>query len=248
MRTLFFVVALMALSGCATLSDPNIETLTRSAEAQNAQITQIVAARETAKADAYAACINGGKSTPADCAVANLAMFGGGGGGSELPRVALPNYQRPPTPMEQFTGLANAGAPVIGAAINGAVNIATARENGRTQRVIAQTNAQRETAIVDAFARFGGNTVDAFARLPPTTVTHTTITAQGDLVQGDGNTLVRGQIGDAAGRDMAGRDVVPGVVNYGRDIRLSSPGPYVGPICTGDECQPTTPAPETDGE
>lgn len=237
--------ALLALSGCATLSDPNIEMLTRSAEAQNVEIAKIAAAREAAKADAFAACLNGGKATAADCAIANLAMFGGGGG-ADMPRVALPNYSRPPTPAEQFTGMMGAVMPGLAAMGNVMATIETARENGQTQREITRVNAEREVGIVNAFAQFGNGAVGAFARLAPTSVTTTTINAQGDLVQGDGNQLVRGQIGDRAGRDLAGRDVIPGVVNYGRDLRIDSAGPYTGPICTGEGCQPTTPPPDDD--
>lgn len=236
---LILVLAVLALSACASTPDANYSAyIEANARAQQQQAAQLASIADASACNGDATCVVAAK------AMAAMAVQGGAG------QQGVSQYVRQPGAAERF-GLALLGA------LPGLGQTYAAIDAGRNSVRIAEVNAGREVAIVEALGGVTGRVADAFALLPPSTY------VGGDLISGTqhiGDTVGRDQIsgsqhlgdwrtGDNIARDTIGRDRT----DYGSGNRIDSPGPYrdtgnTGPRCTGIGCQTVNPLPEPEPE
>lgn len=236
---LILVLAVLALSACASTPDANYSAyIEANARAQQQQAAQLASIADASACNGDATCVVAAK------AMAAMAVQGGAS------QQGVSQYVRQPGAAERF-GLALLGA------LPGLGQTYAAIDAGRNSVRIAEVNAGREVAIVEALGGVTGRVADAFALLPPST--H----VGGDLISGTqhiGDTVGRDQIsgqqhigdwrtGDDIRRDTIGRDRT----DYGSGNRIDSPGPFddvgnEGPRCTGIGCQTVNPLPEPEPE
>lgn len=233
--TLLIILLAGALAGCA--STPKIDP------GYTAYLEQAKAAQDRRSAEIAAAAAtndcppNDGTCVVAVKALAAMAAVSAGG------HAQLAPPPRQISGAEKFAAIAGALSPIAGTLVNGYVAVKQAHSSERQ-------SANQWNAI----AGIVGSTTSSMGSVAQGA--RPSITVGGDYVAGDGNTTVRGQIGDAAGGDVVrgtqyqgpvaggdqiGRDRVDnsGVIHVGDDDRYTSPGPYTGPICSGDTCQST---------
>jgi hypothetical protein len=241
---LTLLVAMLALSACATTPDPHYQQLVNfhnaEREAREARFASIAATAEGCQDDACRTTI---------AAFAALAQAGGGGAAATLPA-----YRKQYHPA---WGILGAVAP---AAISAAVSW-------------RQSDNSRDVSLAQ-YGFLGGVVRDVVSspalQAPSITVGGDYIPGSqhvGDAIGGD---YITGHVGDAIGRDQIGGDQhvgdtvggdqiggdaiggdrVDGDGNYNAG-RIDSPGPFEenGDDCTGDGCQgennvPPEPEPE----
>jgi hypothetical protein len=226
---LVLVIALALLPGCQSAATRN--------EAARQAYGDLVIKREKSAADARkevlqtigasaVACNGDARCVEHIASMAALAYVGGGAGVGLTP---IPPPQREPSAAEKFASFAGAISPILGTLATGAVQwhqADTSRDVSRAQ-----------------YSFLGGvvhDTASAAAAMQPN------VSVGGDYIAGDGNTAVRGHVGDAIGGSVVGGDQIgrdrtdnSGVIHTGDGDRYGSDGPYTGPICSGDTCQPT---------
>lgn len=227
---LLILATLTLLAGCGGAAVRN-----RDAWQQYAEIT---VKRDEAKAQqqrdsvaalagASAACKGDARCVEHVTAVAALALVGIGQGGAGQAPIAPP--PREPSGVEKFAAVAGALAPIVGTAVTGAV-----------QWHQADTSRDVSLAQYGFLAGTVHDVAGAAAMMQPS------VSVGGDYVSGNGNSVTRGHVGDAIGGSVVGGDQIgrdrtsnSGVIHTGDGDRYTSPGPYTGPICSGDTCQPT---------
>lgn len=248
MRIVFLLLAALAgLTGCGRNTKPDaapptgyaayVELVTKDRAAQQKRVEGI--------ASTATSCAGDARCVEHVAAMAALASLAGGSGNAIAPPPAPP---RELSGAEKFAQVVGALSPLAGTLVNGAVSMRQAQYSRDTAR---DQYAWLGNVVRDSTAAMGTVASTAVANARPS------ITVGGDYIAGDGNTTVRGQIGDTAGgdvvrgtqyqgpvagRDQIGRDQITGS-HVGDNDRYSSPGPYEGPYCTGDGCQPQ-PEPE----
>lgn len=248
MRKSFAVllVAFALMTGCASNRAKNsYENYLTAATAQSLSARQAQADAETAKWNAAGACA---KSSDVSGCMLGLAAIGGGGYRAPEPTIAPP--PRELSGVEKFAAVAGALSPLAGTLVTGAVQMKQAeygRDTARDQYAWLGGIVHDSTSAMAAVA---GSSTTAMANVAINS--RPNVTVGGDYTQGDGNTVIRGHVGDAVGRDqingtqyqgpvvgrdLIGRDQLVGS-HVGDNDRYASPGPYEGPYCTGDECQP----------
>lgn len=227
---LLILAVLTLLAGCSGAATRN-----REAWSEYAQITvkrdEARAAQQRdaigALAGAAAACNGDARCVEHTTAVAALALVGIGQGGAGQTPIAPP--PREPSGVEKFAAVAGALAPIVGTAVTGAVQW-------------HQSDTSRDVSLAQ-YGFLAGTVHDvagAAATMQPS------VAVGGDYVSGNGNSVTRGHVGDAIGGSVVGGDQIgrdrtdnSGVIHTGDGDRYTSPGPWTGPICTGDTCQPT---------
>lgn len=222
------ILAALLLTGCGGAA-------VRNREAWQEYATITVKAREAAakqQQDAIAALAGAAASCQGDArcvehvtSVAALALVGGAAPSSPL---ALAPPPREPSAAEKFAAVAGALSPIIGTLATGAVQW-------------HQSDTSRDVSLAQ-YGFLGGVVRDvskAASAMQPS------ISVGGDYTAGNGNSITRGHVGDAIGGSVVGGDQIgrdrtdnSGVIHTGDGDRYTSPGPYTGPICTGDTCQP----------
>lgn len=243
LATLLIIILAVALSGCVSAPkvDPGYAAYLEQAKAAQDRRSAEIAAAATAS-DCPA---NDGTCVVAVKALAAMAAISGAGSSQLAPP------PRQVSGAEKFAAVVGALSPIAGTLVNGYVAV---RQSESSERMAAN----QWSAIGGIVSSTTGNMGAVAAGARPS------ITVGGDYVAGDGNTTVRGQIGDTAGGDVVrgtqyqgavaggdqiGRDRVDndGVIHFGDNDRYGSDGPWTGPICSGDACQSTTPGEDDAG-
>lgn len=219
MRFALVFAFLIALVGCdsAPTLDPGYAAYLKNSEMRQQQALAAIAGISAASS----AC------TDARCvehvaSVAALAYANGGGAGAN---VAPPPRQI--SGAEKFAAVAGALSPLAGAAITGFVQV-------------KQTQANRDVSLAQ-YGWLGGVVHDVSSASTSIATAGPRIEVGGDYVTG--TQVGRDQISGnpvTIGRDAIGGDRIDngGTIHTGDGDRYGSPGPYTGPICTGDGCQP----------
>ena len=232
------ITALATLAGCSNSAVRNREAYDHYAEivvkrdsaaAQERQDTITGLARAADRCGADARCVEHVASLAAIAAVASST-------GAQPLSLAPP--AREPSASEKFAAVAGALSPLLGTLATGAVQW----HQADTSRDVSRAQYDWLGAVVHDTAGAAASVAQAGPR----------ITVGGDYVSGTqvgrdqiggdltGRDVISGtqHTGDTVGRDQAGQSIVTGS-HIGNDDRYTSPGPYTGPICTGDTCQPT---------
>lgn len=240
---LILVLAVLALSACASTPDANYNAyIEANARAQQQQAQQLSTIADADACNGDPTCVVAAK------AFAAMAVQGAAS------QRGVSQYVR------QRGAAENIALGLLGT-LPGLGQTYAAIDAGRNSVRIAEVNAGREVAIVEALGGVTGRVADAFAMLPPSTY------VGGDLISGtqhigDTTSVGRDQIGrdqhigdwrtgDDTRRDTIGRDRTD--TDYGSGNRLNSPGPYrdtgnTGQRCEGIGCQTTNPPPPVDPE
>lgn len=227
----FLIVLALALAVSACASAPK--------SSYSEYLAAMTAQRAVGDAQAQAFAEIATNCTDARC-VENVAAL------AALSRAAGKGESIAPPPREisgaeKFAQVVGALSPIAGTLANAYVTV-------------RQSEASERSAAVqwDAIGGIVNSATGSMATVASNS--RPWITVGGDYVQGDGNTTVRGQIGDrsggdlvrgnqyqgdVAGRDQIGRDQVV-QSHIGDSDRYESPGPYEG-VCTGTNCQGTPP-------
>jgi len=199
------IAAMLALSACKTIPyDPNI-----------ANLASIQAAEATARADGFKACALAADVSACMLGIVAATAVSAGGRNSI-------NYQRPPTPAEQFIGFAKALTPAIGGLASAAVSWRQSDNNrdvaiaqyGYLEGIVRHTT-QAATAVAGSgpTINVGGNYGD------------TSSVEYGDGYTGANRYEIEGGV--------AGRDHVRDVGVFGNENRLNSPdNSHNGGPCT----------------
>lgn len=227
------LVLLFPLVACAagpvTMTMPSGAVVNVPAKSANYALYADAMASQARTADAQAAAITAAASNPscdsqcvtAVAAFAALAVTSGRG----QAQIAAP--PREPSGMEKFASMVSAMAPMVGTV-------------GSTMVQMKQTEASRDTSLAQ-YEWLGGLVSSTTGNMAQVAINAAPrIDVGGDYVAGAA-TVVRGQVGDSAGRDQisgtqyqgpyTGRD------SAGRDI---ANGSTIGSGCTGAGCQPVT--------
>jgi hypothetical protein len=258
-RILTVLALALAASACATVPSGNYEAYL---QAKAAERTQQASATQ-AFADIATNCKDPGC---VQIVAAFAALSAGNGRGADS--IAAPPREQ--SGAEKFATVMGAMAPLVGTMVNGVVSMQqskSAERSAEDQWSAINGIVSTTTAGIASVANTGSGNMAAVAGNATANMADVarnarpSITVGGDYVQGDGNTVVRGQVGDSAGRDLVNGDQYQGPVagrdQIGRDQvvdshigdndRYSSPGPY-DRTCSGTSCQTTNPPPAEDDE